>query len=110
MMPLSESEKQVLRDRLAAGRAKQAANRAAKAAAPTVASDGRRIPKQAPAPKLDHDIRLWTERSWENAPLLEAQERLALLRKEFETGCRVVGQRRDLNDPNKYRCFVCNSP
>jgi hypothetical protein len=35
------------------------------------------------------------------------QSRLAALRKEFETGCRMVGQRPDLNSQDQFRCMVC---
>lgn len=102
--PLTEDEKQVLRDRLA--KAREA--KAAKAADP-----GREAP--APEPAAPHKAvgnlyQPWTERQWQTAPLEDCKARLALLKTDFECGARMVGQRPDVNDPHSYKCFICSKP
>src|SRR5579863_6587266 len=105
--PLTEDQKQVLRDRLA--RAREA--KKLKPPAP-------RKPKTAstePAPpsllrRQDNLYAPWTETQWMNAPIDDCRSRLALLKVDFETGSRITGQRSDVNDPHTYRCFVCNQP
>jgi hypothetical protein len=102
--PLTEQEKQVLRDRLAAARA-------AKAARP---KEGRQPPTPEPSqPHTDEGLFLykpWSERQWQTAPLEDCKTRLALLKNDFECGARMVGQRPDVNDPHQYKCFICTKP
>lgn len=103
--PLTEDQKQVLRDRLARAREakklKPPKEKGAKVAAAT----------PAPAP-LRHDnlYTPWTENQWMSAAIDNCRSRLALLKVDFEVGSRIVGQRADVNDPHTYRCFVCNNP
>jgi hypothetical protein len=102
--PLTEEEKQVLRDRLAAAReAKKLKG----------GGSNREAPPAEPAPPhkaVGNLYQPWTERQWQTAPLEDCKSRLALLKGDFETGARMVGQRPDVNDPHSYKCFICSKP
>ena len=98
--PLTEEQKQVLRDRLAAARIAKAA----KSKEPKVAKE--------PAPRVATMVDAyapWSEQQWQTASLDLCQQRLAQLKRDFETGSRMVGQRADQNDPRTYKCFVCGA-
>jgi hypothetical protein len=101
--PLTEEQKQVLRDRLARARdarSKKAADRKTdKASAPSV------LPT---SPVHFSPYVPWTEGIWMSAPIDACRTRLALLKRDFELGSRITGQRPDVNDPSTYRCFVCH--
>lgn len=97
--PLTEEQKQVLRDRLAAARA----TKAAKPKVPKVV--------QPPAdPIVAQLYSPWTEDAWKSGRIEDCKRRLALLKEDFERGARIVGQRGDVNDPHSYTCFVCGNP
>jgi hypothetical protein len=108
----TEAEKQVLRDRLAAARAKRskmAAERRERGdTAPPRAPKPKTEAAAAPAP-TDFELGEWTETRWLTGNLAFCQDRVARLRAEFEKGCRLLGQRPDINSPANYRCFVCGS-
>jgi len=106
--PLTEEQKQVLRDRLALARAAKASKpkeikepkkpNADKVAAP---------PTSTPSKGLHTP---WSIRQWQSEPLDRCEAQLALLRRDFEEGARIVGQRSDTNNASAYHCMVCNSP
>jgi predicted nucleic acid-binding Zn ribbon protein len=98
----TEEEKAVLRDRLATARRAKAEKKLNEPPAPP--------PDNTPAPATLLTHTPMTERQWETAPIDLVKVRLAALREDFETGSRIVGQRRDANDPHRYKCFVCSKP
>jgi hypothetical protein len=53
---------------------------------------------------------VWTESQWLTSHVDLCKQRLALLKSDFETGAKIVGQRGDSNDPRSYSCFVCANP
>jgi hypothetical protein len=107
----TEAEKQVLRDRLAAARAKrsaQAAERRERGEPPTPRPPKKEASAPRPVPTT-YGLDEWPENEWLTGDLAYCQDRVARLRAEFEKGCRLLGQRPDINSPANYRCFVCGS-
>ena len=108
--PLTDEQKQVLRDRLA--RAREAKKLKASEPRPPAPHPAPRATRSAhvPAPATLAPHEQWTETKWMTAPLDTCKARLALLKVDFETGSRIVGQRPDVNEPSKFKCFVCDQP
>jgi hypothetical protein len=103
--PLTEEQKQVLRDRLAKAR-EMKKSKPKLPPEPTVPID--KVEATTPFTPTPHTQ--WTERQWGIAPIAACKARLALLKVDFEVGARIVGQRPESNDPHTYRCFVCSTP
>jgi hypothetical protein len=106
--PLTEEQKQVLRDRLEQARAARAVKAKERREVPT--------PKKPKDPEVLTPSSLsatlyapWSENEWMSRPIEDCRSRLALLKEDFGTGSSIVGKRPDVNDTSTYRCFVCNN-
>jgi hypothetical protein len=105
--PLTEEQKQVLRDRLKTARDAKAKKIAERGDSP---EPPKKLPQARSITRTDNLYTQWTEQQWMDAPIEDCRSRLALLKVDFECGSKIVGQRRDVNDPTSYKCFVCNAP
>lgn len=106
--PLTEDQRQVLRDRLALARQARSAKAAEKREHPRTPGKLKEVEDITHSTIRSHLYTPWTEAEWMSRPIEDCRSRLALLRGDFETGSRIVGQRPDINDPRTYECFVCH--
>jgi hypothetical protein len=107
---LSEEEKQVLRDRLAAARAKKTElARAGKLQVRRRPRTPQHHPTIAPVRERPASFAKWTEEEWAAAPYVEALARLQDLHYDHELGARIL-ETRPSQAPATYKCLVCHKP
>ncbi len=103
--PLTEEQKDALRQRLAVARAKK--SEMAKAG---LLKTGKKIKPPAPVTSITHTptFTMWTDEEWRTAPLATAIQRLVDLNTDRERGATLVQQRQnDTHVGNVYHCIVC---